>query len=301
MGADLHGLGYAQSRLTRHSAESGDTVPEPGDAGSRVVLVAGDRIVLSGNTALLPPGRAAAACHGDLTLFLGRLDGAPVFACAVAPEVAEGFEAGPGFRTSDLRSLASEAGIAPHELGLLATAKSILGWHARHGYCAQCGTATRLAAGGFRRECPGCGTHHFPRVDPVVIMLIARGDACLLGRSPRFKEGMFSCLAGFLEPGETIEDAVRRETREEVGLTIGEVTYHASQPWPFPSSLMIGCVAQALDAAITIDPAELAEARWFTRDEVAAMIAGTHGEGLSVPPPMAIAHLLMRAFVTGKV
>ncbi|CAA2101880.1 NADH pyrophosphatase [Methylobacterium bullatum] len=300
MSARLDQLGYAESRLVRHSAESSDTVPMPDAPDARIVLVAGDRIVLAGDTALLPSGQAAGACHDDLTLFLGRLDGAPVFACAVSPEAADGYESDPGFRTTDLRSLAAENAVAPHELGLLATAKSILAWHARHGFCANCGTATRFAAGGFRRECPNCETHHFPRVDPVVIMLIRRGESCLLGRSPRFKEGMYSCLAGFLEPGETIEDAVRRETLEEAGLTIGAVTYHASQPWPFPSSLMIGCAAEALDEAITIDPAELADARWFTREDVSAMIAGTHGEGLTVPPPMAIAHLLMRAFVEGR-
>ncbi|WP_019906548.1 NAD(+) diphosphatase [Methylobacterium sp. 77] len=301
MSERLDGLGYAESRLLRHSAESIDAVPMPDAPDSRIVLMAGDRIVLAGDTALLTSGQAAAACHGDLTLFLGRLDGAPVFACAIAPEAADAFDADPGFRTTDLRSLAAENAVAPHELGLLATARSILAWHARHGFCANCGTATGFAAGGFRRECPTCGTHHFPRVDPVVIMLIARGDRCLLGRSPRFKEGMYSCLAGFLEPGETIEDAVRRETLEEAGLRIGAVTYHASQPWPFPSSLMIGCVAESLDDTITIDPAELADARWFSREDVSAMIAGTQAEGLTVPPPMAIAHLLMRAFVEEQV
>lgn len=130
-----------------------------------------------------------------------------------------------------------------------------------------------------------------------MIMLITRGDTCLLGRSPRFNTGMYSCLAGFLEPGETIEDAVRRETFEEVGLTIGAVRYHASQPWPFPASLMIGCVAESLDEAITLDPEELADARWFARDAVAAMLEGRHPEGLTAPPPLAIANLLMRAFV----
>ncbi|GJE17375.1 NAD(+) diphosphatase [Methylobacterium marchantiae] len=301
MRARLDGLGYAESRLIRHSAESIDAVPTFDAPDSRIVLMAGDRVVLAGDSALLTADLAASACHGDLTLFLGRLDGAPVFACAIAPEAAEAYESAPDCRTTDLRSLAAENAVAAHELGLLATAKSILAWHAHHGFCANCGTATRFAAGGFRRECPSCEAHHFPRVDPVVIMLIARGDSCLLGRSPRFKEGMYSCLAGFLEPGETIEDAVRRETFEEVGLPVGAVTYHASQPWPFPSSLMIGCVAEALDETITIDPNELADARWFSRDEVSAMIAGTHGDGLTVPPPMAIAHLLMRAFVDRQV
>jgi NAD+ diphosphatase len=293
-------LGYVQNRLVRHSAESASAIPDLDAPGARIVVLAGDRVVLAGDTALLAPEAAAGTGPRSLTLYLGRLDGDPVFAAAVPAELAEGLDAEPGFRTNDLRSLAGEGRIAPHELGLLATAKSLLGWHARHGFCAHCGSPTSLAAGGYRRECAACGTHHFPRTDPVVIMLITRGESCLLGRSPRFNEGMYSCLAGFLEPGETVEDAVRRETFEEVGLTIGAVRYHASQPWPFPSSLMIGCVAESLDAAITLDPEELADARWFTRDDVAAMLVGRHPAGLTTPPPLAIAHLLMRAFVDGR-
>ncbi|MGU3360676.1 NAD(+) diphosphatase [Methylobacterium sp. M6A4_1b] len=290
-------LGYVHNRLVRHSAESASAIPDLAAPDAHIVLLAGDRIVLAGDTALLTPEAAAPMGPRSLTLFLGRLEGAPVFAAALPAEMAEGIEADPDFRTNDLRSLAGEGRIAPHELGLLATAKSLLGWHARHGFCANCGSPTTLAAGGYRRECTACGTHHFPRTDPVVIMLITRGDSCLLGRSPRFHEGMYSCLAGFLEPGETVEDAVRRETFEEVGLTVGAVRYHASQPWPFPSSLMIGCVAESLDAAITLDPEELADARWFSRDSVAAMLEGRHPDGLTTPPPLAIANLLMRAFV----
>ncbi|MCJ2036804.1 NAD(+) diphosphatase [Methylobacterium sp. J-068] len=293
-------LGYAHTRLVRHSAESAEAVPDLDAEGARIVILSGDRILLSENTALLTPAEAARAGVLGLTLFLGRVDGAPVFAAAVPAEVAGTDDVAPSFPSNDLRSLASEGRIAPHELGLLATAKSLLSWHARNGFCAQCGSATTLAAGGYRRECAACGTHHFPRTDPVVIMLITHGEACLLGRSPRFNTGMYSCLAGFLEPGETIEDAVRRETFEEVGLTIGAVRYHASQPWPFPASLMIGCVAEARDAAIVIDPVELADARWFSRTEVEAMMAGRHPEGLTTPPPMAIANLLMRAFGEGR-
>ncbi|GJD73787.1 NADH pyrophosphatase [Methylobacterium goesingense] len=293
-------LGYVQSRLVRHSAESAAAIPDLDAPGARIAILAGDRVVLSGDTALLTPDMAARTGERGLTLYLGRLDGDPVFAAVVPAEASEALEADPDFRTNDLRSLAGEGRIAPHELGLLATAKSLLGWHARQGFCANCGTPTTLAAGGYRRECSACGTHHFPRTDPVVIMLIVRDGACLLGRSPRFHDGMYSCLAGFLEPGETVEDAVRRETFEEVGLTIGAVRYHASQPWPFPSSLMIGCVAESLDAAITLDPEELADARWFSRDAVAAMLEGRHPDGLTTPPPLAIAHLLMRAFVEGR-
>jgi NAD+ diphosphatase len=296
----LDQLGYAQNRLVRHSAESAAAIPDLDAADARFVILAGDRVLLAGDTALLTPDTASQAGPRGLTLFLGRLDGAPIFAASVPAEVADLFDAEPPLRSNDLRSLAGEGRIAPHELGLLATAKSLLAWHARHGFCANCGTPTLLAAGGYRRECPACETHHFPRTDPVVIMLITHGGSCLLGRSPRFNTGMYSCLAGFLEPGETIEAAVRRETFEEVGLTVGAVRYHASQPWPFPASLMIGCVAEARDTTITLDPVELADARWFSRDDVAAMLAGRHPEGLTTPPPMAIAHLLMRAFVEGR-
>lgn len=293
-------LGYARSRLVRHSAERDAAAPDPGAPGAALVLVAGDRIMLvrgEPDTALLDAAQAARAPERALTIFLGRVDDRPVFAAAVAPEAGEAFEADPAFRVVDLRSLAAEGAVAPEELGLLATAKSLLAWHGRHGFCANCGQPTAIAAAGFRRECAACGTQHFPRTDPVVIMLVTRGESCLLGRAPRFPEGMYSCLAGFLEPGETIEAAVRRETFEEAGIRIGAVTYHASQPWPFPSSLMIGCIARAETAAIAIDPLELADARWFTRDAIAAMIARDHPDGLTVPPPMAIAHLLMRAFV----
>ncbi|KAB1072126.1 NAD(+) diphosphatase [Methylobacterium planeticum] len=295
----LAGLGYAQSRLQRHFGEQDEAaIPGLDAPGARFVLLAGDRVVLTRpGSSLLDGETAARAPERAFTLFLGRLDGDPVFAAAIPPEAADGFEADRAFRTLDLRSIAAEDAVAAHELGLLATAKSLLAWHARHGFCANCGTATLLRAGGFRRECPTCEAHHFPRTDPVVIMLIRRGDACLLGRSPRFKEGMYSCLAGFLEPGETIEAAVRRETFEETAIRIGAVAYHASQPWPFPSSLMIGCIAEAESEAITIDPAELADARWFHRDAAAAMLAGTHPEGYGVPPAMAIAHILIRAFV----
>ena len=296
------GLGYAESRLHRHSAEAGEGAVPPLDAPDAAwVLLAGDRVVLRREpaSALLPPETAARLPALAEPIFLGRLDGRPVFAAAIEPAAAEDLAAGTDHHSLDLRSLAADGAVAAHELGLLATAKSLLAWHARNGFCANCGTPTAAVAGGFRRDCPACEAHHFPRTDPVVIMLLRRGEHCLLGRAPRFKPGMYSCLAGFLEPGETVEDAVRRETFEEAGIRVGAVHYLASQPWPFPASLMLGCVAEALDAAITIDPAELEDARWFSRAEVAAMIAGTHPEGLGVPPPMAIAHLLMRAFVEG--
>jgi NAD+ diphosphatase len=153
-----------------------------------------------------------------------------------------------------------------------------------------------MSMGGYRRDCPACGAEHFPRTDPVVIMLAIDGERCLLGRQARFAAGMYSCLAGFVEPGETIEDAVRRETGEEAGIRIGRVGYHSSQPWPFPASLMIGCHAEAITTEVVPDEAELEDCRWFERDEVRTMLAGTHPGGLKTPPPIAIAYRLIRAW-----
>jgi NAD+ diphosphatase len=292
-------LGFTRNRLERHSAEQPEETVPPLDApGTALLLLAGDRFVLRGGTALLDIAALAVAEGRTETVFLGRRDGQPVFAAWLPAESLPAAEA-VGDRSLDLRSIATEPAVAADELGLLAVAKSMLDWHGRHRFCANCGTATVAKAGGFRRECPSCSAHHFPRVDPVVIMLVRRGDRCLLGRGPHFRPHMFSCLAGFLEPGETIEDAVRREVFEETRIRVGAVSYRTSQPWPFPSSLMMGCVAEALDEDIVTDPAELEDARWFDREAVAGMLAGTHPEGILSPPPMAIANFLMREFVEG--
>src|SRR5262249_55827145 len=152
---------------------------------------------------------------------------------------------------TDLRSVAVQGMVDDDHLGQLAEAKAMLLWHRRHRFCANCGAASTMTQGGWRRDCPSCEAQHFPRTDPVVIMLAISGDRCLLGRQARFLTGMWSCLAGFLEPGETIEAAVRRETREEAGIACGKVTYFASQPSPVPMSLMIGCHAQASSTEIT--------------------------------------------------
>ena len=154
------------------------------------------------------------------------------------------------------------------------------------------------------RHCPNCEAHHFPRVDPVVIMLGVRGERCLLGRGHRRPGARFSCLAGFMEPGETLEEAVRREVLEESGIHIGRVRYLASQPWPFPSSLMMGFLGEALTEEITIDPEELAEVRWFERDEVRAMVERSRSDdptpGLAtLPPPLAIGHQIARRWAFG--
>ncbi len=195
-----------------------------------------------------------------------------------------------------LRPFAETLPILDHHLGLLAEAASLTGWHRRHLFCAKCGGKTHNEQAGWRRRCGDCGTMHFPRTDPVVIMNVVdptTGDV-LLGRQERFPPGMFSCLAGFVESGETLEDAVRREVLEEAGIPLGRVVYKASQPWPFPSTLMIGFEGEALARDITIDEAELAEARWFSKDELRAMAGNPRQEGYNfIPPKLAIARALL--------
>jgi NAD+ diphosphatase len=188
------------------------------------------------------------------------------------------------------------------ETGILAQARAQIGWHQRHQHCSVCGERTAQGRGGQVRTCPGCGADHFPRTDPVAIMLIVDGDRCLLGQSkgPLVRIGMFSALAGFIEQGESIEEAVRRETREEAGIRVGRVRYHSSQPWPFPSSLMIGCHGVAETNEISIDTEEMHDVRWFEREAVRSALAGEHPE-LKVPGEIAIAHHLIRAWAEGEV
>jgi NAD+ diphosphatase len=182
--------------------------------------------------------------------------------------------------------------LQPGEAATYAAARSVLDWHARHGFCGGCGGATRVFRAGWGRRCELCATEHFPRVDPVVIMIAEHDGRALLGRQPAFPPGRYSALAGFLEPGESIEEAVARELHEEAGIRVADVRYVASQPWPFPSSLMIGCTARALDDAITLDTNELEEAIWVPREEVRRVLAGEPGAFLP-PPAYAIAHTLL--------
>ena len=189
--------------------------------------------------------------------------------------------------------------LTPRDAELAATAKAILGWHASHRFCAVCGAQSEMAQAGWQRLCPSCGGRHFPRTDPVVIMLVTQGDTVLLGRSPAWPEGMYSLLAGFVEPGETIEAAVRREVFEETAVRVGAVEYLASQPWAYPSSLMIGCHGVATSREITIDPVEIEDARWFTRQEVLSAFAGEHSF-LSAARSGAIAQFLLRNWLADR-
>ena len=297
--------GFAGNRLDRIAeARTGLSAADIGRrAEAGFYLFSGDQAVLAGAAeapVALHDRDTAIAIDADLesAVLLGFDDGAPRLAARV--RVAMDDEAS-SFWASDLRSLAVEGRLAQHDLGAIAQARSLVSWHERHGFCANCGQPTRPTQGGYRRDCPSCGTQHFPRTDPVVIMLAIDGDRCVLGRQYRFAPGVFSCLAGFVEPGETLEDAVRRELFEEAGIRTGAVAYHASQPWPFPSSLMIGCFAQATSFELVREVEELEDVRWFERKELAAMLARTHPDGLMVPPAMAIAHHLIKAYADGGV
>lgn len=232
------------------------------------------------------------------SVFLGKDDNDAVF---FAIRMDEKYDLSSHGEYCDLRSLAIEGLVPGDQLAMAGQGKAIIDWHDRHGFCSTCGTADEITDGGYKRRCPSCERMHFPRVDPVVIMLIYRGDKCLLGRSAHFIPGSYSALAGFMEPGESMEEAVRREIMEEVGITIDRVDYHSCQPWPFPSTLMIGCMAHATSKDITIDPVEIEDARWFSKAEAKTMLAGTHPDKLRVPWPMAIAYHLLTAFVNGEV
>jgi NAD+ diphosphatase len=227
------------------------------------------------------------------TIFLGLRGDAPVFGMGIADDAAEKLLNRSDVGVVELRGMAMQGAIPAEQLSAIAMAKSMVGWHRRHGYCANCGTRTRATQGGWRRDCPSCKAEHFPRTDPVVIMLVTSGDDCLLGRQKQFPTGMWSCLAGFVEAAETIEDAVRREVWEESGIRCENVQYYMTQPWPYPSSLMIGCSADALTRDIVIDRTELEDVRWFSRAEATQMLARQHAGGLTGPHPFAIAHHLV--------
>ncbi len=231
-------------------------------------------------------GTVFLGCHGERALFARLIEAASHDNAQERGELS----------FIDLRTIAAQGLVAEHVIGALAQAKSLLYWHKHNGFCANCGAATQASVGGSRRECDACGRHHFPKLEPVVIMLVTDGERCLLGRQARFPAGMYSCLAGFTEVGETLEDSVRREIMEEAGIVVGPVRYLASQPWPFPSSLMLGCLAQARSSEITVDTTELEDARWFSREEARLMLSRTHPDGLTCPPKLAIANLLMRSW-----
>ncbi len=259
------------------------------------------------------PDSPVLAHAGNERLFLGRHAGRARLAADVSSWEPEGldraamamfFDANEyrhpklpaDHRFVDLRGAMTRLDAA--EAALAATARALVNWHRTHGFCSACGAPSALYQGGWQRKCPACGAQHFPRTDPVVIMLVRRGNRVLMGRSPGWPEGMYSALAGFVEPGETPETAVRREVLEETGIRLGAVRYLAAQPWPFPNSLMMGFLAEAESEAITLDD-ELEDARWMSREEMVAVAAGLHPE-IKAPRRGAIAHHLLQAWLAGR-
>jgi len=266
----------------------------------------------AGGLLMVPQGHPLLTFAG-VTVFLGLDDsGAPLFAVDVSTaEMMDGamtqeglfdiseqrHDSLPHASFRDLKTVMTD--LSPLEAEIASTARAILGWHKSHKFCAACGVQSEIAIGGWQRNCGACGTPHFPRTDPVVIMLITHGNSVLLGRSPQFPEGMYSLLAGFVEPGEPIEAAVRREVMEEAGILVGDVSYMASQPWPFPASLMIGCRGTALSRDITIDENELEDALWLTKEDCANVMAGTHPDILPAREG-AIAHFLLTKWLADE-
>jgi NAD+ diphosphatase len=255
-------------------------------------------LVLDGLNPVIRPGDKPAILwayrsdvpHDALSVFLGMAPEGPRFAAAApSDELVRDF----GGKVLDAR--AAGALLPAGDAAIVAQARSLIDWHQRHGHCAVCGAPTAIAKGGWSRSCGACKAEHFPRVDPVVIMLAIKDGHALIGRQPRFPKRFLSALAGFVEPGESLEEAVRRELWEEAGITTNRVRYLASQPWPFPSSLMIACFAEAQGFEVRLDQDELEEVRWVTKDEVRAALAGD-GDFLA-PPPLAIAHTLLKAWV----
>jgi NAD+ diphosphatase len=301
-------LGYTQSPINRASElrlKKSDVDALAADPRAGAYVIGGEMIIAKAGDPVSDPlftmAEARALGEAAETIFLGTLEGAGRFGIGIAPQAAEALKSRSDLLVTDLRSIAVRGLVAQDHLPPIAQAKAMLHWHARHRFCANCGAPTTVTQCGWRRDCPQCKAEHFPRTDPVVIMLAVRGDQCLLGRSYRFVTSMWSCLAGFIEPGEGIADATRRETREETGIECGRVKFFEAQPWPFPMSLMIGCHAEALTEAITIDKSELEDARWFSKDEVASMLMRRHPQGLTCPPSVAIAYHIMRAWVEDEI
>lgn len=255
----------------------------------------------------LPMDHPVLAAASDEVILLGREDGAARFAFDLSGWAPEGLDVATlgafldpseqnhpdlpeDMAFMELRRVMTW--LTPRDAELAATGKAVQSWHDAHGFCACCGHATDMTQAGWQRKCPACKASHFPRTDPVVIMLITHGNSVLMGRSPGWPRGMFSLLAGFVEPGETLEAAVRREVFEEAGVRVGAVGYLASQPWPFPASLMFGCQGEAISRDITIDPVEIEDAMWVTREDMMEVFAGNHPTILPARKG-AIAHFLL--------
>lgn len=284
---------FAGNPLDRASAE------RPGAEWLAVRRQAGLFLPLWQLKPLLLDGRARflpwrAEWEGRPQIFLGLDSEQPLFAVDLGSD-----ETAPELN-GEFKEMRAAAHILPgRDTAIAGQAKALLDWHARHGFCPNCGHATQMMDGGYRRLCPSCAAEHFPRTDPVVIMLPIFDDQCLVGRNVRFIKGLFSAFAGFVEPGETLEEAVIRELKEETGLAVKNVRYYRSQPWPFPSALMLGCHAEVTSQEVVIDGAEIAEARWITRAQARQWLKDEVMDEMRVPAPIAIAHHLLKDWAEG--
>ncbi len=322
-GGKAFALGFAGGGLDRHAERRRDATALAGRPDARALAMWQGRPLVTGGPeapalAWQPMSAPLPGAGTGTRVYLGDTGEGPLFAVDVSDWIPEGGVApdlGPGragddqpapaelrgatadARFADLRALVSR--LCPRDGEIAATAKGILEWHRTHGFCAACGTASAADDCGWQRRCPACGRAHFPRTDPVVIMLVTRGNQLLLGRSPGWPEGFYSLLAGFIEPGETVAAAVRREVAEETGVETGPVRLLNSQPWPFPASLMIGCLAEATSHEIRLDPEELDDALWVSREALLAIFAGTHPT-ISTPRRGAIAAHLMHLWLADR-
>lgn len=300
---------FAGNPLDRADAERRDTqwlAAATRDPGSRYLPFFDLKVLVQGRAETqlgwLPGSQVTQHDLDGAPILLGISAGVAHFAVDVSaledPAQRLGLEEDWSF--DDCRNAA--AGLRGADTGVVAQARSQLSWHKSHRYCSACGAATRAERGGHVRVCASCGAQHFPRTDPVAIMLISDGERCLLGQPQGrlVRTGMYSALAGFIDQGESIEEAVRREVKEEAGIVVGAVRYHSSQPWPFPSSLMIGCHGVAESRDIVIDTGEMADVRWCHREAVLRALAGEKGD-LKVPGPIAIAHHLIKAWAHHEV
>jgi NAD+ diphosphatase len=302
-------MSFLGNTLDRQSTKRGDKTYLAGllnRPDTEIVLSTARTLVFSTGDSLelghtLEAARDLGADPAEM-VFLGLREesGRALFATTLAQDDEE-LEARADLQLIDLRTLALQNALPPEDMGALAQARALIHWHRTHRFCSRCGEKTVMAEAGYRRDCPSCESNHFPRTDPCVIMLITdeTGDRALLGRPARLPEGMYTTLAGFMEPGETIEQAVRRETLEESGITVGEVRLISNQPWPFPANLMLGCTGTATSFDIEIEDDELEACKWCDRDEVRQMVAHNHPEGHLIPPSISIAHELITGWLEG--